>query len=216
MNPRSAAQAHQVRRIKPVSSGPPEVGDLGDINLNLDPRFSKDRQPFACYRGKGIQHGGNDPSNASAKDRVGARRRLAVMAARLEGHVERGPERLFSGAIQRVHFSMSLPVLFVPAFSNDTAIANDDGANERVGLDMPAAAFGEFEGAQNVIVIGHKKSRNQVNHSLPIASMPMYARITTPSKQSTRTRTAMLFLRESLKCERFGYAEVLDLGLDSA
>lgn len=46
--------------------------------------------------------------------------------------------------------------------------------------------------------------------------MPMYGLITTFNNRITHKRTAMLFLRESLKCERLGYAEALDLGLDSA
>ena len=62
------------------------------------------RSMFGALAGdlrKRVAHGGHDAADAGADDRIGAGRRLAVMAARLQRDVERGAAGRCSPAAAR-------------------------------------------------------------------------------------------------------------------
>jgi hypothetical protein len=83
----------------------------------------------------------DDPGHARGDDRVGARRRLAVVRARLEGDVEVGAARGLAGAAQGLDLSMRPAAGLGPTAADDprraAIAANNDSADRGVG---PSAA----------------------------------------------------------------------------
>ena len=94
---------------------------------------------------KRIVHRNDDALHAGANQRLRARRRLTLMATRLQRNVHRGARRALAGHRKRVHFRMRAAELFVPAFADDLAVLNDHAADHRVRLDRALAARGERE-----------------------------------------------------------------------
>ena len=83
----------------------------------------------------------HDPGDARGDDRVGARRRLAVVRARLERDVEVGAARGLAGAAQGLDFRMRPTAWLGPAAADNPRLAaiaaDNDGADRGVG---PGAA----------------------------------------------------------------------------
>jgi len=52
-----------------------------------------------------------------------------------------------------------LAELFVPALADDPAVADDDGADQRIGLDPTAAALGEFESPTHLVDVSHLRGQ---------------------------------------------------------
>ncbi len=70
-----------------------EIGCFARLQTNLDhdARPAQQGDPAAVYQWERIGDGSNAAGNAGGDDRLGAGRGSAVVAARLEGHVERRP-----------------------------------------------------------------------------------------------------------------------------
>ena len=66
----------------------------------------------------GVCDGENHARDARRDKRVGARRRAAVMAARLERHIDRGAGGLRAGGAQRRDFRVRLAGALVPALAD--------------------------------------------------------------------------------------------------
>src|SRR5262249_45073274 len=88
----------------------------------------------------------NDPGNTCGDDRIGTRRRLSVMRARLQRHVDRGVARALAGLPDCFSFGMRAPArLRYTTANNDRTvaiIAHNDCANGGVwpGATEPPAA----------------------------------------------------------------------------
>jgi hypothetical protein len=81
----------------------------------------------------GVLHRRDHPRHAGLDQRIGARRRAAMVAARFEGDVGTGATGALAGLAQGVHFGMGLAGAHVPAFADHFAIAHDHAAYARVG-----------------------------------------------------------------------------------
>ena len=97
--------------------------------------------------------GDHDALDRGREDRLGARRRPAVVGAGLERHEHRrpleiGPARARVG--DRGDLGVRAAELGVPALADDLAAARDHGADERVRADAAPAALGQLEGAAKV------------------------------------------------------------------
>ena len=98
------------------------------------------------------------PPRASRRrdERLRARRRLALMAARFERDVDRRARRALAGLGERVHFGVRSAELLVTSFADDLAVAHDHAADHRVRLDGALAAHGQRQrlGHVAVVVVG--------------------------------------------------------------
>ena len=123
------------------------VAGVGDADL--DALVAQDPQTAAARllgRVVGADHDAREPGR---DDRVGARRRLALVAAGLERHVER---RAVRGRRRRRRDRLDLGVRAavgaVPALAQDHAVARDDRAHDRVGLHVAQPVVGELDGTR--------------------------------------------------------------------
>ena len=81
----------------------------------------------------GVLHAGDHSANSSGDQRARARRRAALMAARLERDIERRPLGLGAGLFERVDFGMVAAGKVVIAGADDLAAAHEHGADHRIG-----------------------------------------------------------------------------------
>ena len=99
---------------------------------------------------EGIARGDDDAAHARGQHGPRAGRRLAVVAARFERDVERGPGRAVAGDLQGLDFGMRLAEAPMPALADDFGPLGDHAADHRVRLDEPLPSDGEFQGATHV------------------------------------------------------------------
>jgi hypothetical protein len=88
---------------------------------------------------EGIEHGGDDALHAGPQDGIRAGWRLAVMAARLEGDIERGTAGRITSRGKGVDLGVGLAIALVPPLANTGPCAHHDGTDQRVGLDTASA-----------------------------------------------------------------------------
>ena len=87
-------------------------------------------------------------ADAGSDERVGARRRLAEVAARFERHVDVGTACVSTRLAQREHLGVRVPGARMEALAHDATVAHDDAADERIGRSRTPAALGERDGAR--------------------------------------------------------------------
>src|SRR5207247_9769731 len=85
--------------------------------------------------------------HAGGEERLGARRRLAVMRARLEGDDDGRAARAVPRGLKCRDFRVIAPVLRVPAFPDDGPVLQYDGADEGIRRNAPPTPPREVEGA---------------------------------------------------------------------
>jgi len=84
------------------------------------------------------------------------------MTARFEGDEEGGPARRLAGRLERMDLGMRPTVALMPALAHQNGVANDDSADERVGLDEAPTFLGKFERAVHPLRVerSHFKRRH--------------------------------------------------------
>src|SRR4051794_879667 len=101
----------------------------------------------------GIVRSHHHARDASSDDRLRARRRAAVVAARLERHVHRGARGVLRARGERLALGVRLAGGRVEALA-DRAIALDHhGAHEWIGARVPARSGGELDGPVEVALV---------------------------------------------------------------
>ncbi len=124
----------------------PSIGFGEQSDLDFDPgAFQNVRAPARL--GIGIADRRDDPSHARGPDGVGARRRLAMVRAGLEGHDQRSAPCLVACGNQRVQLRMGAAEFGMPPFGDDVLAAQHDGTDDGIRRNAPPAAPGELEGA---------------------------------------------------------------------
>ncbi len=93
-----------------------------------------------------VAHRHDDPGDARCEDRLGAGRRLAVMTAWLESHVESRAGGGSTGVRKCDYLGVRAPESFVMAFTGELPIANHDRPDQRVRLDPSTATLRLLEG----------------------------------------------------------------------
>ena len=84
----------------------------------------------------GIVRADDHAPDPGLQDRVGARRRLALVTAGLQRHVQRRAAQVLQAArLDRVDLGVGAPKTLVPALAEHLAVARDHRADDRVGLD---------------------------------------------------------------------------------
>src|SRR5262249_53278513 len=109
---------------------------------------------LTSHLGKGVGHGSDDTADAGAQDGIGARRRLAVVAAWFQRHVERGISGRLASRRQGMDLRVGLAETLMPALAYRLAGADDNGADERVWLDLATAPFRQLQGTTHPLPLG--------------------------------------------------------------
>src|SRR6185437_784572 len=136
----------------------------------------------------------NDAREPGRGERIGARRRATVVAARLEREVCRSAAGRFAHRLERAHFRVRLARALVPALGEDPAVAHDHAAHARIRRRRVAAALDEREraGHEGVVFGGE------------------HCRFVVPSEAGTRQRipayAGMTGLISRLRGPRSAYA----------
>ena len=128
-----------------------------------------------------IDHGRDDAGDAGGDQRVGARRRAAVVAARLEVDVDGRPAGVARGP-QRRHLGVVAARPLVPALADDDAVADDHRAHHRVRRRGAPPVLGELGAAVQLSAValvdhdagavGHRHPPRQVTVGLRGARRP--------------------------------------------
>ena len=139
--------------VRPAVLHAPDVAGMSvprllraDADLDHDAGFS--HAPMAGTRdlGIGIDQRRNHARNASRDDRVGARRRLAMMRAGLERYIKRGATRRIAGTGERLGLGMGPPARLRPAAANDDSVLDEHRADCGIGPGAPEPVPAERKG----------------------------------------------------------------------
>ena len=138
----------------------PAIADAPDVSRVRAPRFlgahtcrhgnALRREPRVALPGDlgiGVFQRGDDARDARRRDRIHARRRLAVVRAGLERRIERGAARSRAGAPQRLDLGMRPPAGLGPAAPDHHAVLHHDRADGRIRpcVAEPAPTKGQRE-----------------------------------------------------------------------
>ena len=116
------------------------------IELGLDAGSAQPLEPPCCFRVR-IEAARDDPRDTCRDDRIDARRRRAVMGARLHRHVERRAARSVAGSRKCNDLTVAAAVALGHAFSHNLAVRDDDRAHGRVRVGDSRGHCRELERA---------------------------------------------------------------------
>jgi len=105
----------------------------------------------------------DDADEPGGDQGVGAGRRPAPMAARLEADIGGGAAGSRAGAGQRLGLAMRPAARLGPAAPDDAAVPDDDAADRRVGPDLAEAAPRQRDRRAHMGDVGHRGHRYAVN-----------------------------------------------------
>jgi hypothetical protein len=127
---------------------------LASGDHDLDTLVPQDPEPSTRGVLARIVGGDDEPRYPGLSDRIGARRRLAAVAARFERHVQRRASEVATlrGA-DRLHLGVRSPESLVKSLPEHLVVAADHRADERVRADPPASALGELDRASEMAAI---------------------------------------------------------------
>jgi hypothetical protein len=111
-------------------------------------------QPLSGNLRIGVGHRHDDACHAGRDQRVGARRRAAVMAAGFQRHIDGCTTRRFAGRPQCVYLGVRFAGTYMPALADHPAVAHDDAADPRIGRGRPQSPRGEPERTRHEFVVG--------------------------------------------------------------
>ncbi len=121
--------------------------------FHLDAGLLQFRDAASSHLGKRVLVRHHDPAHGGPDQGSGAGRRLAVMAARFERHVQRRAGGGGARGGEGFDFGVRTAEPRVPAFANDPLALGDHTADQRIRLDGALAAEGQFQGAGHTAAI---------------------------------------------------------------
>ena len=156
----------------------------------LDTSASKLLCTASGHDGIGVRHGVHHPRDASVDDQIRARRRPAVMRARLQRNIERRTLRRVAGRVQRDDLRMGTTRAFVEPASDHSAVLNDDRADHRIGAGGTPPLLRKGQSLTHVRFVG--QSAHLITSFLGTKN-PQRARISSGmSQHSTRPMSFLL------------------------
>ena len=186
----------------PAVAHPAEMAGMGaprlrfaQADLDREAVGAQPRMALPRHLRIGILDRRDHPRNPRGDDGVGARRRLAVMGAGFERHIERRPAGAGAGARQRLDLRMGTPARLRPAAADDhrriAGLIDHDGADRGIGPGVaePAAAEREREVHEALVqplVVGRKGHRVASGPSAAPARALESARQTRAERPSLR------------------------------
>ena len=114
---------------------------------HLDPGLAQHADPAPRHARVGIEHTYDGALQAGGDDRLGTRRRLAVVRAGLERHIDRGAAGAGTGAPDRLGLGVRTAAGLGPAARDDLArrLVGDRGPDRRIGRGGSEPALGHAQ-----------------------------------------------------------------------
>jgi hypothetical protein len=155
--------------------------------LHRDAGIAQAIQAGAIHAGIGVAQGDNDAGDAGRDQRIGARRRAAPVAARLQRDIGRRPARRSTRHGQGGGFGMRAAAGSGEAAADHQAVTDDDAADRGVGPGVAKAAPGERQGGPHVGAVGGRVLR-RVLHNKDYVVSPSDPRKSSKSLASRKLR----------------------------
>ena len=153
--------------------------NFAQTHFNVETRRAERRNAAAGDLWKRIAHRDNDALQVRFQNRVGAGRRLAVMAAGFERHIQRAAAGLVARFRECVHFRMGFAETLVKAAANDLPIFRDHRADQRVRLDVAAALLRQCERFLHAVFVKrhgfYQSTRNEAANPIMPGWMARFA-----------------------------------------
>ena len=111
----------------------PEAFLLQDPGDDFHPVFPEDPDPASRHFGIGVQTPHEDPPDLLFQNDLGTGRRLPVVAAGLQRHIQIRSLAVFLRAQQRVAFGMVSAVPFMISFADDPSVLYNDTSHHGIG-----------------------------------------------------------------------------------
>lgn len=137
-------------------------------------------KPFrtACGDRIRIADGVHHARDAGREQRIGARRRLSGVIARLQCDKHGRTARAIAGGVQGHNFRVWAAVPRVPSFADNDTVAHHDRPDHRVGRSLPHASTREIKGSMHVWRVRCRRGVHIVSRAIR----------TEPSVRPTRNR----------------------------
>ena len=130
------------------------MGEFARVEHDLDSFVAQDPEAAAVGVLTGIIGGDHHPRDPGVEDRLRARRRTALMAARLERHVQRRLRGLAAArGLDRFDLGVRGPRRAVKALADHAIALRQHGADQRVGAHLSAALLSELDRACEVATV---------------------------------------------------------------
>ena len=110
-------------------------------------------QPPAGHERIRIDHGGDDATHPGRDEHLGARRRAAMVVARLQRHIDGSAARGTTGGAQGMNLGVRFAGPLVPAFADDHPRRDDHASHPRIGRGRVEATSGEPQRPRHMAVI---------------------------------------------------------------
>ncbi len=116
------------------------------------------------------------------QDRLGAGRRLALVAAGLQRHVQRRLAQIRHPArLDRIDLGVRGAVAFVPALAQHLAVARDHRPHDGVRLDRPGAVLGQLDRPRQVHLVCLDACRHRPFRILGPTRLAAFRRLSLPA-----------------------------------
>ena len=130
------------------------------------------RRPRPSTCGLGSPRAITARAHSGGHQRIRAGRRLAVVAARLEGAVERRASGALAGLGERHGLGVRLSRRQVPPAADDFSVAHQDGAHQGVGMRAAAASLGQGERLVHIQFVVHTTTPQSMRSRADDAEAP--------------------------------------------
>ena len=140
-------------------------------DVDLDPLVAQDPEPASVRLRRRVVARDHDARDLRLQDRFRARRRPALVGARLDRHVHRRPFRVLLACRERAALRMGQSGLLVESLADRAPVFDDHGAHKGVRTRPSTRLLGQLEGPQKVLLVAlDHKVDSRVN--LPPATLP--------------------------------------------
>ena len=123
--------------------------------LYFNPVIPQDLHAFTTYQRVIIHASHIDFFNTLFHDDLCAGRRLSVMAARLQRHIEFCPSGFLATFQQGISLRMILAILFMIPFTDDLAVLHNNTSYHWIWRGMSLALFCQFNGSSHILFFVH-------------------------------------------------------------
>jgi hypothetical protein len=136
--------------------------------LYRDAVLAQNINSLSCNKGIGIAGAYHHTSNARFQDGIRTGGLLALVTARLQGHIHGGTPGICLAIFQGMALSVKLSIPDVPSLADDLSIPNDDGPYHGIGGCPAYAPLCQFQRQTHIVCIVHflpPQRKNALNKS---------------------------------------------------
>ena len=146
-------------------------GELAAGDDHLHALVAQNPEPAPRRLLGGIVRSDHHPLEPGLNDRVGARRCLSLVTARLQRDIQRRPAQILqTTGLDRVDLGVGATELLVPALTEDLAVAGHHRAHDRIRADRARAVARELNRPLQVCSVGVRADRHLLPRITPLSA----------------------------------------------